>query len=102
MLHQLLYWTDRAKHKDGFVYKSSAEWQKELGVQDHAVRKFKKLPYIETIVHRAYGHPSTHYRVRINELKEALFDLMQMDLLKSRNGFRENSKSLVEYNEYTR
>lgn len=102
ILHQLLYWSDRAKRKDGFVYKSSAEWQKELGVKDHAVRKFKKLPDIETIVRRANGHPTNHYRVRLEELKQALFDLVHKDLLKSRNGSYENNKSLVEFNRYTR
>jgi len=102
MLHQLLYWSDRAKRKDGLVYKSSVEGQKELDVKDHTVRKVNKLPYIETVVHRANGHPSTHYCVWIIALKEALFDLMQMDLLKSTNGSCENSKSLVEFNKYNR
>lgn len=106
MLHQLLYWSDRAKRKDGYVYKSSVEWQKELGVKDHTVRKFNKLPYIETVVHRANGHPTNHYHVRLEELKQALLDVVHKDLLKSTNGSCENeecpiefSKPLVEFNE---
>jgi len=102
MLHQLLYWSDRAKRKDGFVYKSSVEWQKELDVKDHTVRKVNKLPYIETVVHRANGHPTNHNRVRFEELKQALFDLVHKDLSKSRIGSCENNKPLVEFNRYTR
>ena len=98
MLHQLLYWSDRAKRKDGLVYNTSVEWQKELDVKDHTVRKVNKLPYIETVVHRANGHPTNHYRVRL----EALFDLLHKDLSKSRNGSYENSMSLVEINNYIR
>ena len=102
MRHQLLYWSDRAKRKDGLVYNSSVEWQKELDVKDHTVRKVNKLPYIETVLHRANGHPTNHYRVQFEELKQALFDLVHKDLSKSRNGSCENNKPLVEFNKTTR
>lgn len=79
MLAQLIYWSDRAKRPDGFVYKSSLDWQKEVAATDYAVRKFKKLPYVETKVLRANGSPTTHYRVRFDLLIQLISELQPMD-----------------------
>ena len=38
-LSQLLYWTDRAKRADGFIYKSYKEWQEEIGLSENQVRR---------------------------------------------------------------
>jgi hypothetical protein len=76
MLSQLIYWSDRATRKDGFVYKSSKDWAEELGVTDYTVRQFKKLPYIETKIIKANGTPTTHYRVQM----EALIDVVLLHL----------------------
>ena len=64
LINQLLYWSERATRKDGAVYKTSADWEKECRVSGYAVRQFKKLPFIETTVRRANTFPTTHYRIR--------------------------------------
>lgn len=64
MINQLLYWSERATRPDGSVYKTSADWEEECKVSGYAVRQFKKLPFIETTVHRANTFPTTHYRIR--------------------------------------
>jgi len=76
MLSQLIYWSDRAIRKDGFVYKSSKDWAEELGVTDYTVRQFKRLPYIETRISKANGTPTTHYRVKM----DVLVDLVLLHL----------------------
>jgi len=61
--------------RDGFVYKSSHDWFLETGASDHAVRKFKKQPFVETKVLKANGVPTTHYRINEEKLAAALLDL---------------------------
>jgi len=68
MLNQLIYWSERATRKDGSVFKTSADWKKEIGVSNYAVRQFKKLPFIECRVRKANAYPTTHYRVRVHIL----------------------------------
>jgi hypothetical protein len=72
MLSQLLYWSDRAKRRDGFVYKSARDWYLEVGASEYAVGKFNRLPYIETKVKRANGSPTTHYRINFEKLSEII------------------------------
>jgi hypothetical protein len=79
MLSQLLYWSDRATRGDGLVYKSSKDWIEELGVTDYTVRKFKKLPYIQTRVIKANGSPTTHYRIHYDALVELVMQQRQFD-----------------------
>ena len=96
MLSQLIYWSDRTTRSDGFVYKSAADWAIEVGASSYSVRKFNQLPFIETKIIKANGSPTTHYRVRFDDLVNWFCRNQQMDLLKSTNGFVENGKSLTE------
>jgi len=102
MLIQLVFWSDRTKRKDGFVYKSSTEWIKELGVTDPAVRKFKKLPYIETKVKRANGSPTTHYRINYELLNKMVIEFLESEKLKNAEALAENSKVTCEFEQTTR
>lgn len=76
MLSQLIYWSDRSTRSDGFVYKSSSDWYVEVGASDYAVRKFKRLPFIETKVLKANGTPTTYYRVKFDVLLECIYQLL--------------------------
>ena len=96
MLPQLIYWSDRTTRSDGFVYKSAADWAIEVGASSYSVRKFNQLPFIETKIIKANGSPTTHYRVRFDDLINWFCRNQQMDLSKSTNGFVENGKSLTE------
>lgn len=82
MLGQLLYWADRAKRKDGFVYKSYQDWFEEVGASEHYVQKFNKLPFIETKLVKANGSPTTHYRILYDVLREVIGHYMKNHLSK--------------------
>lgn len=69
MLSQLLYWSDRSVRRDGFVYKSALDWKNEVGASKRTIQKFNQLPYVETKLIMANGHPTTHYRVRMKVLE---------------------------------
>jgi hypothetical protein len=72
MIAQLVYWCDRATRSDGFVFKSARDWYDEVGATRYAVQKFKKLPFVFTKIVRANGSPTTHYRIDMDKLAQAL------------------------------
>lgn len=81
MLSQLIYWSDRSVRKDGLVYKSSTDWRMEVGASRYAVNKFNTLPYIETQIKMANGHPTNHYKVLLEVLVDHLERLFDVDVV---------------------
>ena len=94
MLAQLLFWSERTSRKDGFVYKSSRDWQEEVGATDYEVRKFKKLPFIETRIKRANGSPTTHYRILAGVLLDCIHLIQQQDTVLSQNADDDSDASV--------
>ena len=84
MLSQLIYWSDKGKHRDGYIYKSDVEWHKEIGTSrrqaGRARKKLSELKLIETIVKRANGAPTVHYKLKEDELVKWIVSNGAMDL----------------------
>lgn len=76
-LSQCVYWSDRNKN-NGWFYKTEAEWQEELGISPYQVRRARKIlePYIETKLKKANNAPTVHYKVNIENLTNAIIDLL--------------------------
>ena len=83
-LNQLIFWSDKTKRRDGFFYKTYAEWEDELFLSEYQVRRssknLKDLGLIETEVKRANGSPTVHYKVNMEELSVSI-----LNKLKERN-----------------
>src|SRR5699024_1992151 len=83
-LNQLIFWSDKTKRRDGFFYKTYAEWEDELFLSEYQVRRSSKnlrdLGLIETEVKRANGSPTVHYKVNMDKLSESI-----LKKLKNRN-----------------
>src|SRR5699024_5675035 len=83
-LNQLVFWSDKTKRRDGFFYKTYAEWEDELLLSEYQVRRSSKnlrdLGLIETEVKRANGSPTVHYKVNMDKLSESI-----LNKLKNRN-----------------
>lgn len=83
-LNQLIFWSDKTKRRDGFFYKTYAEWEDELFLSEYQVRRSSKnlrdLGLIETEVKRANGSPTVHYKVNMDELSVSI-----LNKLKERN-----------------
>lgn len=84
-LSQLLYWSSRTSNKEGWFYKTYAEWKEELGLSEHQARKvinilkkeitdkkiiedlkekgIEELVILETKVKKANTNPTVHYRL---------------------------------------
>ena len=106
-LNQLIFWSDKGKRPDGFIYKTREDWQGELLLSVYAIRKAtKKLKddgLLETKLHKANGAPTLHYRLDQTALLEALTRFVEndkSDLSNSANpGFVEINESITENNQ---
>ena len=100
MLSQLLYWTPRSS-MDGWIAKSDLEFQEELCLSRHAVRKarsiLKEMEIIEAKNKRFKGSPTTHYKVDLDVLtRQWIVRNQTMDCSNENNGLSEIGQSLTE------
>lgn len=72
-LSQVIYWSD--KGKDGWFYKTYAEWKDEICLGryevERAVKTLKAKGFLETDIRKAAGAPTVHYRFRFVEFSES-------------------------------
>lgn len=75
-LAQLDYWSLRCSNPEGWVYKSHADWNQELGLSrrlvDRARRKLVALGVIEQTYRIVRGRRIMHFRINREALHEAL------------------------------
>jgi len=78
-LSQVLYWSD--KGRDGWFYKTYAEWQEEICLSEYEVKKAVKklidLGVLETQVRKANGNPTVHYRLDFDAFSESFLNFLQ-------------------------
>lgn len=88
-MSQLLYWWGKGEF-EGYVYKTSDEFQNETGLtrsqQDTAIKKWKKLEVLDVKLH---GVPPIRY---FKLAYQKLVDLSTIKLLQIQNQFAENKK----------
>lgn len=97
LLSQLLYWSDKVKRQDGFIFKTYTGWQAEIGLNEYAVRKaannLRKMGILKTEVHKANGNPTVHYRLTFSAFSSSF-----LQFLKNRNSKNQrNDSSNTEY-----
>ncbi len=80
-LSQLIYWSDRGKLKDGWIYKTQKEWEQEICITrknfDRARKKLEELGLLETKKEKAPTpphHHRLHYRINFENLEHWLVD----------------------------
>jgi hypothetical protein len=75
-LNQLVYWSDKAKRKDGFIYKTDKELSIETRLSLAEIKRIKpileNLGFIKTMCKKANGAPTTHYLVHIANKEKAI------------------------------
>ncbi len=86
-LSQILYWSDRTKDKDGWFYKSYADWQLETGLSESQIRRIVNGDArvkaaqitlrdlgVETKLQKVKrtGAPTLHYRINQMQFLAAL------------------------------
>ncbi len=79
-LGQLIYWSDKGSDINGWIYKTYADWEKELFIKrDKAMAiktKLEKLALIETQFKKTStsSHPVLHYKVNADSLIQFLME----------------------------
>ncbi len=72
LLSQLLYWTDRTRNPEGWIYKTHADWKRELGLGryevDHARKQHAAIGVLQEKIRMANGSRTLHYRLDIATL----------------------------------
>lgn len=90
LLGQLLYWSDKGKNPNGWIYKTYADWEKEIGIKEGALRRaanrLKKLGVLKTDIKRANGSPTVHYRLNYEAFTESIISIAQ-------NGYCHNDRN---------
>ena len=80
LLTQLLYWTERARDDDGWVFKARHDWYAELHLNryklDMARRRLRDLSLIEEDHHLVGSRRILHLRVRRTQLHATLRALL--------------------------
>jgi uncharacterized phage protein (TIGR02220 family) len=80
-LSQLIYWSDRGTRKDGFFYKTDEEWHQEIRLSKYSVRKSRKklesLGLLETVVKKANGNPTVHYKFNQERFSEMFISFLR-------------------------
>ena len=75
-LSQIIYWSDKSYLEDGWIYKTYAEWEKELFIKERKLRRLKDYlvakGYIEMRLLHRNGVPVCHWRVTVKVIDSLL------------------------------
>lgn len=100
LLSQLLYWQDKGKRKDGWIYKTMEEMRLETGLsrnqQDTAIKKLKEMGILEVKLKQIPA--KRHFRINMQQLYELLPSLKASSNLTYPNPphyFVENEQSIT-------
>lgn len=87
LLNQIVFYSDKSKRTDGFFYKTYKEWKDEICLTERQVRySTRKLVdggLVETVLKKANGAPTVHYKLDYNKLVESILTLCQNPTLQS-------------------
>lgn len=102
ILSQLIYWCDRGKRSDGYIFKSYKEWKQETSLSEYKVRqainklKGKGILLIKT--ERANGSPTLHYKLDQIAFRDVFLKFLQKEKERFGNGNLETEESITELN----
>ena len=75
LLSQLIYWQDKIKNKEGWIYKTYKDWEDEICLNEYHIRKARKYleskGILETQIKKANGNPTVHYKLNIENFSES-------------------------------
>ena len=75
-MSQLVYWSDKGKRTDGYIYKKDSELANETGLSLAEIKRIKpkliELGFIQIKRKKANGAPTTHYLVNIANIEKAI------------------------------
>lgn len=74
LLSQLIYWSDKGKRSDGYIYKTAGEWEKEIALSyykvDKITKKFAEMGFLERKKVMTNGSNTWHYKINTDKIIE--------------------------------
>lgn len=99
LLGQLLFWSDKGDDKDGWIFKTYKEWEKEIKIKENTLRKaankLLKMGAIEKKIKKAYGNPTVHYRIKQDVFINALLEISKDRYLQVDSNDTVNSEETI-------
>jgi hypothetical protein len=99
-LSQLIYWCDKGKSPDGYIFKSAKEWKRETGLSEHLIkkasRKFQKMGILHTKKKKANASPTIHYKLDRKAFINSFLEFLRNETENIGNGNLKTSDSLTE------
>jgi hypothetical protein len=103
-LSQLIYWCDKGKSTDGYIFKTYEDWKWETLLSEYLIKKsskkFQGMGILHTKKKKANGAPTIHYKLDL----KAFMDTFQEFLINHTEIFRnenlKTSDSLTEPTSY--
>lgn len=99
-LSQLIYWCDKGKSLEGYIYKSENEWFKEIRLTRYmvikAARKLEADGMLDVMKKRANGSPTLHYKLNREVFFDKFFKFLKMETEKFQNVPVNNEVSITE------
>jgi hypothetical protein len=106
LLSQVVYWSERTKDPNGWIFKTYKDWHNEIALSEYQVRqaakKLKLMGILETKVKKAFGNPTVHYRLDKLRFSESFLEFLKKRKFEnSRNDSEGNAgSSNTENNNY--
>ncbi|MDO4680812.1 MAG: hypothetical protein Q4A55_06155 [Aerococcus sp.] len=81
-LNQVIYWSDRHHHEDGYFYKTKKDWEEETTLSrcqiDRCIKKLEHLNFIETKTKLTYGKTVMHFKANVEVIFSHVFNHLQV------------------------
>jgi hypothetical protein len=98
-LSQLIYWCDKGKSSDGYVYKTYKDWSDEILLSEYEIKKacekFKSMGILDVKVRKANGSPTCHYKLDQQAFINAFLNFFEKETENIKNGYLNNKDSLT-------
>jgi hypothetical protein len=99
-LGQLIYWCDKGKSPDGYIFKTYQEWTQETLLSQYQIRKATKKLVAMGILHtkkrKANGSPTIYYKLDRHAFTHAFFNFLRMESENISNRNQNIATSLTE------
>lgn len=83
VLSQCVFWSNKSECKDGFFYKTYAEWFEEIHIPERTLRRlFEKLEtdaFITTKIKKVHGLNIKHFRPDMDKIIESISSILNQD-----------------------
>ena len=99
LLNQIVFWSDKSKRKDGYFYKSYVEWEEETTLTEYQIRRsskvLKDMGIVETVLKKANGSPTLHYKVNMDKLSESILKKLKNRNLRNLSNHTEETEETI-------